>query len=555
MKSAGIFFSARLWTGLAFVLGVMPLCLSSIEMWDGVVGILALTSGDWATLKGWLLDSNWYLTYGLFLLADGLHQLTALPYWVFFKLWIILLIIGIACEVHQLALNVFEVPASIARWMPALIFSFPLWYVFFSYTPMLGHLTCVWLALLGYRWLHKDSKWQVAGGVIFVAMSFQLASNCAFILALELGCWLLCKDKVSWRYGRSACLLLLALGIFAATRVVWPPVGTYLGYNRFLNPLLMASWVAYAKYAALFGTWLVLVMPVMAGFWWTFAKRDRSIPVLQKIVGHPASVGAVLVFLMFSACLPYIAVGVGSPLFVLHLSSPVSVSAVLASNSASGSVSVWYGGWGARHILLMMIPLALFAGWLTSVGQSIIAPGSKDLCITWGGAFVAMVCLGLGFGVPGHWFKLQRIAKEHAVVQALAGKPQLPHGQVDLVLDRHVDYLGYIYETNYLLYGAYKGTHWAALMLPDVPAVKAWGDEHRRLTLNQTQAARPMIAKLNLMFDYSWTDNCKTVAKISLPKVNAWDVLWRAEHSPERLPAAEIMPVSSNCLGANSFWR
>ncbi len=555
MKSQGIFFSARLWSMLAFVLGVLPLGLSSTEMWDGVVGIHALNLGDWITLKRWLLDSNWYLTYTLFVLAEALQQLTALPYWVFFKFWIILTIIGIAREVYLLALDVFELPTAIANWMPALIFSFPLWYVFFSYTSMLGHLTGVWLALLGYRCLYKDSRWTAASGAIFVAMSFQLASNCAFLLALELSRWLLCKDKSSWRYTRSALLLLLALGVFAATRVVWPPIGTYEGYNRLLNPLQTTSWISYIKYAALFASWLVLLMPAAGIFWWNFVRRDRAIPALHEVLGRQEKVAAVLIFLMLSACLPYIAVGVGSALFVPHLSSSGSVSAVLASNSASGFVSVWYGGWGSRHMLLMMVPMTLFAGLLAFVGQSMAAPGSRRLRSVPGGIFIVTVCLGLGFGVPGHWAKLQRIAKEQAVVNALADKPQLPQGLVDLVMDRHVDYLGYIYEANHILYRAYKNTHWAALMLPDDPAIKAWGEEHRRLTLDQPESSRPMIAKLNLMNDYSWADNCKTVVRLSFPEPGVWDVLWRAEHLPERLPAAQITPVSSSCLDANSFWR
>ena len=50
--------SARLWTCLAFALGVVPLGLSSTAMWDGVVGIQLLIAQDWPTLKAWMLDSN-----------------------------------------------------------------------------------------------------------------------------------------------------------------------------------------------------------------------------------------------------------------------------------------------------------------------------------------------------------------------------------------------------------------------------------------------------------------------------------------------------------------
>ena len=138
MTLPGFFRSARLWTLLAFVLGLLPLGLTSTEMWDGVVGMQALQAQDWPTLKAWLLDSNWYLTYGIFLMADAVHSLIGLPYWVFFKLWILLIIAGIAFEVKTLATQVFDVPEAVAAWLPALVFSFPVWYVFFSYTTCWG---------------------------------------------------------------------------------------------------------------------------------------------------------------------------------------------------------------------------------------------------------------------------------------------------------------------------------------------------------------------------------------------------------------------------------
>ena len=554
MKSRGPFFSIYFWTTLAFLFGVMPLWLSSTEMWDGVVGIQALTSRDWLTIKGWLLNSNWYLTYALFRITDALQQITGLPHWIFFKLWITLMIVGIACEVYRLAQAVFEIPASIAKWLPALIFSFPLWYVFFSYTPMLGHLTCVWLALAGYRLLYSNKKWPIAIGVVFVLMSFQLASNCAFILTLELGRWLLCKDKAKWRYWRSASLLLLALGVFAATRVVWPPVGTYVGYNRFLNPLHLSSWISYAKYSALFATWLVLVFPMGIGIWWA-ARPDHAAPALRQELQRRWKMLAILALITFATCLPYIAVGLGSPLFTLNIASSNSISAVLASNSALGPVSVWYGGWGARHMLLMMIPMVLLAACLATCYQNLDPVDSPVLCKTLVGTFISMVCLNLAFGVPGHWSKLQRIAAEQAVVQLLASHPPMPYGPVDILLDKRVDYLGSMYETNYLLSRAYKGTHWAALMLPDHPALQKWGEEYRRFVADHARVDRALIAKLNMMDDYSWAVNCDTVVRITLPELSAWDVLWRAEHSPEHLTPAQITPVSSSCSEANEFWR
>ena len=552
-------FSARWWTVIALILGVLPLGLSSTEMWDGVVSVQAVSSGDWQTLKGIALDSNWYLTYGLFLLADVLQQFAGLPYWVSFKILSIFLIVGIAYEVYRLAHQVFGIPVAIAVRLPALVFSFPIWYIFFTYTSMSGHLTCVWLALAGYRFVYSKKKWTIILGAVFVAMSFQLASNCAFILALEFGRWVLTKNKSQWSYRRSVALLLLALAVFAATRIIWPPVGTYIGYNRFLSPLHLNSWISYTKYSMLFATWLVLLVPMVAGVWWTCKHNGTnsamSINAIWQVLKQHRVVMGVFAFLMLSACAPYIAVGLGSPLFTVNVGASGSVSAVLANNTTSGYLGVWFGGWGARHMLLMMIPIVLLSGWLASLAYQKMPSNGEVFSTSIDAAFITTIIVGLALGMSGHWAKLQRIAKEHTVVRVLASKPQLPYGQVDLLLDNREDFLSSIYETNYLLYRAYKSTHWAALMLPDNPVVKAWGDEHRRLTLDVAPKDRPKIAGLNMMTSYSWSDTCKTIAKIDFPSLSVWDVLWRTEHDPTQLPEAQIQPVSSSCQNADPFWR
>ena len=424
---------------------------------------------------------------------------------------------------------------------------------------MLGHLTCVWLALTGYRLIYSDKKIVQATGVVFIALSFQLASNCAFILALELGRWVLSKDKPKWSYGRSALLLLLSFAAFAATRVIWPPLGTYVGYNRFLNPLNLTSWISYAKYSTLFGTWLLLLAPMVTGVWWACrpngANSAPGISGLWQGLKHKRIVVGVFAVLVLAACAPYIAVGLGSPLFTVNLSASSSVSAVLAGNAASGAIGVWFGGWGARHMLLMMIPMVLFSGWLASLAYQKISPDRDFSRTAISAAFALTIVASLALGLSGHWAKLKRIAKEHTLVQLLATQPPLPHGQVDLLLDKNEDFLSSIYETNYLLYRAYKSTHWAALMLPDNPVVRAWGEEHRRLTLNVEPNDRPKIAGLNMMHNYSWSDTCKTTARVGFSSLSLWDVLWRAEHAPAQLPAAKIEPVSSTCQNTNPFWQ
>ena len=209
-------------------------------------------------------------------------------------------------------------------------------------------------------------------------------------------------------------------------------------------------------------------------------------------------------------------------------------------------------------MLLMFVPLILFASWLVAVGQKALAPEpeSKVLLKTLCGTFAVTITISLAFGVPGHWEKLERIADQRAMVQALAGKPQLPFGQVDILLDRHTAYVSDLHETNYVLYLAYKSTHWAALMVPEAINVRNWGSADRQLKLTQIANGLPVIASLNVMRDYLQNGHdCKTIIRVKQSELSAMDVLWKAEHQPQYLPTTYIEPVSTTCRNADEFWR
>lgn len=542
------FGSVIFWTVFALLLGPAPIWLSSTEMWDGVIGAHALANHDWATLRSWLLDSNWYLTYGLFYLADALQPL--LPPWIFFKLWIILMALGIAWEVRRLGEDVFNIEPAVAAWLPAVVLSFPLWYVFFSYTPMLGHIACVFLALAGYRLFHAPGRMQASLGLLLVLLSFQLASNCAFLIALESGRWLFARDRSRWNYVRSVILVFAAIAAFAATRVIWRPVGAYIAYNQFLDPLALSSMLSYLKYLALFATWFLLLLPLLPGLvasWHRRAAGEKSFGTALRAGWRPM---ALLGLLALAAMAPYVVVGLGSPLFVVHLPSPTSVSAVLATASSQAPLSFWYGEWGARHLLLPMVVIALFAGCCVALVQRATVPGA-----TLRGALVLMIAVNLLIGMAGHWKKLERIAQEHGIVKALAARPAPPGGEVDLIVDAHAGYLGRVYEANDLLLRAYGETRWSAHLLPEVPAIQAWSEKTRRELAEQAPASRAASDRLNLMVGYDWNRHCRSTVRLQLADLGVWDVLWRAEHQRATLPAATVRAVSSDCPDAGSAWR
>ena len=540
---------------MAFFLGVMPIWLTSVEMWDGIIGSYALKSNNWFIIKNWLLDSNWYITYFILYVTDSIHRLIEVPHWILFKSWVTLMIFGIGYEVCRLAKAVFNIDEKIALWLPALVFSFPIWYVYFSSTAMIGHLTCVWLALVGYRLLYSEKRSVYLAGIVSVVLSFQLASNCAFLIALELSNWLINRNsnRHVWNLRRSLLILGLAVLVFCLTRIVWPPLGIYAGYNKLLNPFEISSWMIYLQRSFYWVTWLVLLLPlafIVFGFKERAQLKSKSTSSLSPRV---ITMWICFALLSIAATAPYVAVGLASPFFVVNLPSASSVSAVLAGNSTM--ISIWYGGWGARHAMLLMVVFALFVGWAIHNLQPDIVFEKRSFVLTKTNVLAIIVVFNLVFLVPGHFAKLTRIAHERSIVELLKRTPEIPHGQVDFILDAKNDYLVSSYEANYLLYKAYKATNWLAFMLPDQPVVKAWVEKSREAIFEHASSFPAVTAGQHVMTNYDWQNRCKTVVQLALPTLGFKDILWRAEHAPLKLPAASLQPVSSNCIDASAFWN
>lgn len=553
MSRVSVFLtSAKFWTFLAFFLGVMPIWLTSTEMWDGIIGIYALESNNWIVIKNWLLDSNWYISYLIFYMADSIHRLIEVPHWILFKSWITLLILGIGYEVYRLARGVFCIDLKVARWLPALIFSFPVWYVYFSFAAMVGHLTCVWLALIGYRFLYSEKRAVCLVGTVAVVLSFQLASNCAFLIALEFSNWLMNRKKHVWDLRKSLLIVGLAVLVFYLTRIVWPPLGTYAGYNKLLNPFEFGSWLIYLQRACYWITWLILLLPLTFILFRFNQRKQFGYTTVSSKPSQGINMGLCFVSLIGAATAPYIAVGLASPFFVVNLPSAGSVSAVLAGNSTM--ISIWYGGWGARHAMLLMIVFALFVGWAIQNTKSDITLEKRSFILTNTSVLAVIIAFNLVFLLPGHFAKLRRIAQERTIVELLKRTPQIPNGQVDFILDAKNDYLISSYEANYLLYKAYKATNWLAFMLPDQPVVKTWVETSRESIFKHASSFPAVTAGQHVMTNYDWQNRCKTVVHLVLPVLDFMDVLWRAEYAPLELPAAFLQPISSSCTGASAFW-
>jgi len=283
----------------------------------------------------------------------------------------------------------------------------------------------------------------------------------------------------------------------------------------------------------MFATWGLLLLPALAAALAAAWRRRCD----QSLVP-----GAALLALVVVSCLPYTAVGLGAPLVApSHGSS--SPSALLAAAGAGPlPVTVWYGGWAPRHMLLAMVPMTWLLVWLAGFARHR------------GAVLAASLILLLAFAVPGHVAKLSRIAQEAALVQLLRSVPPPPPGKLDLLLARPYDSLNLLYESHALLDRAYGRQAWAALMGPDHPGVQPMLEDIREHALS-SRLPEQLVRSQQLMHGYDRGRTCRTVTRVELPRPAAADLLWRAEHAPATLPSARFLSSVSDCPDAVAPWR
>ena len=548
-------------TTLACLLALGPLLLTSREMWDGVASSYALAIKDDSITYAWLVDSNWYVTYGLVRAAHWLEFTAVIPSWVSLKLWNSAMILLIAYETTLLARNLLQLPHAMARWCFPLVVSFPIWYVFFSYTPMSAHLFCAWIGLAGYRLLQNRSLITKAFAGLAVIVSFQLASNCIFLPTVAFAHLVLLPDRRSERLRLALFVLAAAIGAFFATRVIWPPSQAYVGYNTILNPAT-TSMFHYLKYVAMFGSWTLLMVPGLATALLMRFRYGEDALVQTPLHSKPDDSesliqGLILCCLLGAAAAAYIAVGLGSPLFVVNVDRAPSFSAALARNMDGSRLGVWYGGWGARQLILFLIPLCMATVWLVTIitRRQKLGPGSGKASRVASLALGICVLFNLIWLLPGHWAKLARHAEETVIVNWLKAHPAPPPGKVDIVLAASFDYVSLVYEANYLLFLSYGFDSWAAAIFPDRPDIRQAAYKLRQDVLSTPESTRNLLAGQNLMKSYDWKQECLSSVNLTLPKLSAVEILWTAAHSPTDLPQATAQKISSDCPDAPEPWR
>lgn len=544
-------------------LSIGPWWLVKRDIWDGIIGSYGIATGDLSGIYDWLVLGNWGLMYGIFWGLSWLASHTVLETWVAVKLLLTFSVLGIAWEARRLAIDLLGMTGPQAWAVSLLALSFPCWYLLYGSTFV--YVVFIWWGFLGHRLLHAPpdgTRWhglKLCLGYLLMLTSFQVNSNFVMMCALEAARWLSRKPTARWNYRRSMLICATAVVVYLLLRFVFTTTGNYAGYNNVIWPTSLAGAVAWLRAILMFATWIALLAGPACLVWllarWLNARQAAGkaegkpmpmpIPANAQGVRLPASQKWTLALLCMGALFAYIAVGKGTPLFVINLSPEFLGSGTHLGNQTSHWFYTPVDGWSARHAFLLSVPASLISIWLIlrALGRIQSQATANTLWIT--GVLVG-VFVQLAWQWHGHGAKQLRIAQETAIVGALQAQAKPAGGLVDIKINTALPWSLWTYEANYLTWLAYGQTQWAtSVYTPGTGFVKTALQDRKHLI----EGSGPMQGHSRtyaLMTDFR-PSSCQTEFVIQVPDTLhplSWAV---ALVQGKALPSATVLSRSETC--------
>ena len=492
---------------LALVAALAPIWITHREMWDGVTIEYAFETGDLSGLLHAVTASGWPMAGWIYKILWTLQKQLSIPYWLGIDILFTLALLGMAYEVFQLAHQRLGWRKNLCAVALALFLAQPIWHFLMSGIHIV-HVTGLWFLLLGHRLTsHKQIIFKASGWVL-VTLSFQFPVSIVMVFWLEWVLYVEAKKTQRQNLTRAILVALYAVAWYAASRTVFGPTQTFIGYNQLLLPTSLESIQMIIWTGLKFASWLlVLSAPLWAAIAWNRSswnyQRVMQIGWTQNLGNRISSPYGIAIVGCMVAIAPYWAVG-------------------------KGPVVIMPYDWTARNALPLAIPLSLLMALLIEK-FAVISDLHKRLKRE-NSLLTLIVIWWIAMSLAGVAGKLYQIKLEKAIETSLRRLPPPPSGIVTLQLP--FDPLIRIRqnEANGLFWRAYGRAEWAVLVGPP--------DKWIRLVRDSYVADRPeavknvsnfaLWAKFLVMADLKNFD-CETTVVLTLPHhqhgLNAW-VSW-----------------------------
>jgi len=532
------------WLGVAVLLLLIgPHWLVLRDQFDGATIAFAAVTGLHDGIELALRNANWPLALAFHKACIALGAALGLPYLLFVKLALSLLLVGLYVELRGVAQTLLGLQPPQARQAALLASASPVLYTLVS-SQIVPILLCVWLVFLGHRLYRQGSVGLRAAGLVLLALSFQLNSNLVFALALEL-LWLVRLGAgFRARLGASALLLATAVAVYLTMRWLLPPAQLFTEYNQLLKPWRPDDLRRIVKATLMFLTWGVIPLAAVLMAVACLLARGRLAwpdrPRARAALGLYGPMVAGTAFLCAAAAFPYVMVGKGPPLFTLLSIGDGLTEQVLRAAHTGPLAPTWANSSG-RHALLYGTAMGLLA-W--AVGRlAYNALGGRGEAPR--GVFALTLAMMLAWVLPAYWNKLQTQFTEQSLVHGLRTVPPAPPGVVELSYRPVTDWLIWTQSAGMILYQAWgKAPYWPSFYSIEAYRLDMQWQYHAylRQTGGLTNPAMQHFLGLHGLVN----EDCISRYRAVLPPFDPGQVLL-AGVRPAGVPAATIEPLGTDC--------
>ena len=480
---------------LALIVALTPIWITHREMWDGVTIEYAFETGDLSGLLHAVAASGWPMAGWIYKILWTLQKQLSIPYWLGIDILFTLALLGMAYEVFQLAHQRLGWRKNLCAVALALFLAQPIWHFLMSGIHIV-HVTGLWFLLLGHRLTCHKQIFFKASGWVLVTLSFQFPASIVMVFWLEWVLYVEAKKIQHQNLARAILVALYAVAWYAASRTVFGPTQTFMGYNQLLLPTSLESIQMIIWTGLKFASWLlVLIAPLWGAIAWNRSswqyRRVTQIGWTQNLGNRISSPYGIAIVGCMVAIAPYWAVG-------------------------KGPVVIMPYDWTARNALPLAIPLSLLMALLI---EKYVAIGDLHKWLRRENSLLTLIVIWwIAMSLAGVAGKLYQIKLEKAIETSLRRLPPPPSGVVTLQLP--FDPLIRIRqnEANGLFWRAYGRAEWAVLVGPP----DSWVELIRETYVGNHPASvknsndLPRWSKFYVMGDLK-TFDCETTIRFTLP--------------------------------------
>ncbi len=413
---------------LFFFIIIFPQIIFYQDLWDGTIYNYAQEINEFDGARLQLYEHGWVLNYWFIFLIIKISNLLNFEYYFSYLLILSLIFFFYLKEVKKFLIKfIFKDDESIFKVL-FLIAAFSIHSHYYS-SIMLWHLFCQFSILFGIRYFFSKQNYKILISLFFLLISFSFKSTLLYIIVL--GLFYQKNNIYNLKY---LFLIFLGIIVFIFFHFYLKNFGRAENYAQLLNLFDLNNLIVILRTFLTYLTFLIPLSLLLFFYFIKFIFEKKKIKI-KKIFDF-LLLYRNIILLLFSAIIPYIAIGRGHVIWDVE-------------------------DWSGRNAILLVLPLSIISVVIINTLKDIKFI-SKKISIY---SFIFLMIINLSFLSKGVIFKINRIIYQTELSNKIIEYKEILINRkgVLVIVDKYnIKPIFRINEINYLLYKSIgKNNLWA----------------------------------------------------------------------------------------------